>query len=98
MSAASDRHVYGRRRLWLVAALPPVALLIWLAAWLLDQRETLHRRVEIQRLGGLVKVEQTHRPWFAWLLDPRYFERVVHVNLSGLEDYDLRKLSAFAEL
>jgi hypothetical protein len=54
--------------------------------------------VEIERLGGVVEVQQGRAQWFGWLVDPRYFERVVKVNLLNLERCDLGKVAVFDEL
>ncbi len=58
----------------------------------------VQRRLEIERLGGIVTVEEGHSSWLYWLVDRRLLEPVVKLNLSYLDGYDLTKISCFSQL
>src|SRR5207244_2082633 len=85
-----------RRALWALVALAFFVAACWPAASLMERRETLRRRLEIELLGGpepRVKVEEAGWSWLHPLVDQRCFEKVVEINLSYAERYDYAKLS-----
>ncbi len=70
--------------------------LIWLGAWLLDCRHKLRLRLQIKQLNGRVETTGIGPQWLAWLVDPRYFERVVAIHLTHTYKDDW--IRAFEEL
>src|SRR5438067_2981610 len=88
-AAASPRAFSRRRRILLLAIVALAIPLTWLAIWLSERRQILRLRLELERLGGDVQVEEGGPPWLYWLIDRRYFDRVVELELSGFGGFDM---------
>jgi hypothetical protein len=73
-------------------------LLVWLAAWLFNRREMVRRRAEIEGYGARVRVRENGLSWLSLVMDQRYFEDVVEVNLARMRDYDATQLACFDRL
>jgi hypothetical protein len=74
-----------------------VSGLAWLAQRLLDSREALRVRNEIEGLGGHVEVEPGPL-WLSWLIGQRGAERVVGVSLANVRGFDPLWVTTFPEL
>jgi hypothetical protein len=101
----ASEAVRSRRRRMLMLALLALVVLVFAVGWfadsLLERRQTLLRRLEIEKMGGAesrVKVEPGDLPWWSWLTDKRFFDKVIAINLTDVRDYDFRKLASFGDL
>jgi hypothetical protein len=84
---------------WLLAvALAVFCVLCWLLFWMLDRRAVLRARLEVERLGDRIQVVEGGSPWITWLVDKRYFDTVVEVNLADLRQFDRSWISSFRDL
>jgi hypothetical protein len=97
-TTASAKQTRRWRWRWIIGPLLLFVATLWPAAWLLKGRENLRLRLEIEQLNGRVEIESPGPAWLAWLVDPRYFERVVAINLTNVRRINPEWIRAFHDI